>query len=73
YEIGDYVRIHHVESDTRLDRYKKDELLDKDNEKTYWYVMTKEGWQETTLDLDVIAKGGNFTLGQKVTPEELIE
>ncbi|MEB7428494.1 M60 family metallopeptidase, partial [Enterococcus faecalis] len=41
YEIGDYVRIHHVESDTRLDRYKKDELLDKDNEKTYWYVMTK--------------------------------
>ncbi|EPD1725756.1 hypothetical protein ACR6LP_002618, partial [Enterococcus faecalis] len=35
--------------------------------------MTKDGWQETTLDLDVIAKGGNFTLGQKVTPEELIE
>ncbi|HHD1572316.1 TPA: hypothetical protein ACN1ND_002846, partial [Enterococcus faecalis] len=35
--------------------------------------MTKEGWQEITLDLDVIAKGGTFTLGQKVTPEELIE
>ncbi|EGO7566492.1 hypothetical protein F6356_002524, partial [Enterococcus faecalis] len=73
YEVGDYIRIHHVESNVRLDRYKKDELLDKDNEKTYWYVMTKEGWQETTLDLDVIAKGGNFTLGQKVVPEELIE
>ncbi|EKZ0165467.1 hypothetical protein QUO97_002746, partial [Enterococcus faecalis] len=43
YEVGDYVRIHHVESNVRLDRYKKDELLDKDNEKTYWYIMTKEG------------------------------
>ncbi|WP_348921847.1 immunoglobulin-like domain-containing protein [Enterococcus rotai] len=73
YEVGDYVRIHHVESNVRLDRYQKDVLLDADNEKTYWYVMTKDGWKETSLDLDVVVKGGNFTLGQKVTPEELIE
>ncbi|WP_348921848.1 immunoglobulin-like domain-containing protein [Enterococcus rotai] len=73
YEIGDYIRINHVESHTRLDRYQKDKLLKKDSENTYWYVMTEDGWEETTLDLDVIVKGGNFTLGQKITPEELIE
>ncbi|WP_160240729.1 immunoglobulin-like domain-containing protein [Enterococcus faecalis] len=73
YEVGDYVRINHVESQVRLDRYEKDKLLEKDNKKTYWYELTKDGWQETSLDLEVVAKGGNFTLGQKVKPEELIE
>ena len=73
YEIGDYIRINHVESHIRLDRYKNDELLEKDKNHVYWYIMTDNGWSETTPDLGVVGKNVKVTLGQKLKAEDLVE
>ncbi|MDN3185243.1 putative mucin/carbohydrate-binding domain-containing protein [Enterococcus faecalis] len=56
YELGDYVKITHEEAKTRLDRYKNNELLEKDSEKIYWYKMTDKGWEEAPVKPVVVAK-----------------
>lgn len=45
YEVGDVIEIYHAESSIRLDRYLNNDLLTPDNEKTYLYRITEQGWE----------------------------
>lgn len=44
YKVGDFICLEHVESHIRIDRYQENILLEKDNNKKYWYEMTETGW-----------------------------
>ncbi|EGO6036345.1 hypothetical protein HFX86_002546, partial [Enterococcus faecalis] len=73
YEVGDYIRINHIESDSRLDRYKNNQLLSKDKRRIYWYIMTDTGWEETSPDLGIKKKEATFLLGKVIKPEDIID